>query len=294
VSDVRDAYVLVAGRQVAYRRYGNDAGKPVLFQYGTPGVRWLSPQMVAAADRAGASLLVIDRPGYGDSTRQPGRRVVDAVEDVTAATAALGWECFAVWGGSGGGPHALAVAAALPERVSCCASVVGLAPPDAPGLDWYAGMSPGNVTEFTAAACGEPTYRPLVQRLAAEAVAAMERGESQVADEYELPDADRRALAARRAERGYLDRMRATYSGGVDGWIDDGIAFTRPWGFDLTDLTVPVSIWYGAQDVLGPRAHPEYLLAAIPGAERHELAGGHVLGDDDLDAVYAWLAAGTH
>ena len=287
MSEVVTAEVLVDGRRVAYCLYGGEAAHRVMFQYGTPGVRWLSPQLVGAAERASTALLVIDRPGYGASARRPGRRVVDAAEDAAAVLSAVGWDRCAVWGGSGGGPHALAIAARLPDRVSRCASVVGLAPPDA-GISWFAGMSAGNVAEFTAAAAGEGSYRPLVQRLAAEAVASIEAGGVQVVDDYGLPDSDRRALAVRREEPGYLDRMRASYSG-VDGWIDDGIAFTRPWGFDLTELTCPVSVWYGVEDVLGPRSHPDHLIATIPGAQRRELGGGHVLGDDELDAIYAWL-----
>jgi pimeloyl-ACP methyl ester carboxylesterase len=77
---------------------------------------------------------------------------VDVVEDVRTVLAVLGWDRFVVWGGSGGAPHALALTAGLSDRITACASVVGLAPYDAPGLDWYAGMSAGNVEEFRAAA----------------------------------------------------------------------------------------------------------------------------------------------
>jgi pimeloyl-ACP methyl ester carboxylesterase len=130
-----------------------------------------------------------------------------------------------------------------------------------------------------------------VQRLAEEAVSAVAAGGVQVSSDYGLPDSDRRALEARRAEEGYLDRMRITYTGGVDGWIDDCIAMTRPWGFELEAINVPVGIWYGPNDVLSPRAHAEYLLRAIPHATRYELAGGHVLDDGDLDAIYDFLVA---
>jgi pimeloyl-ACP methyl ester carboxylesterase len=246
--------------------------------------------MVDAVGRAGAQVVVVDRPGYGGSDRREGHSIVQVVEDIVAVVDSLGWDSFAVWGGSGGAPHALACAAALGERVTRCASVVGPAPYDAPGLDWYAGMSPGNVEEFTAAAVGEAAYRPLVERLAAEAVVAVEAGESQVADVYDLPESDRIALRARATEDGYVERMRATYAGGVDGWVDDCIAMTRPWGFELRDLAVPTSVWYGADDVLSPRGHAEHLISAIPHAERHELpAGGHLLTAQDLDAIYRWL-----
>ena len=285
-----EAYVLAGDRRVEYCLYNRGESQRALFQYGTPGTRWLAPQLIGAARAAGFELLVIDRPGYGMSTRRPGRRVVDVVADVYAVVKAVGWDRFAVWGGSGGAPHALAVTAGLPDRVTACASVVGLAPYDAPGLDWYAEMSAGNVKEFQAAARGERVYRPLVERVAADAIAGIEAGGIQVSDDYQLPEVDRRALAARRDEEGYLDRMNLTYRHGVDGWIDDCIALTEPWGFDLSKLTTPTSVWYGPADVLASRAHHEYLLSVIPDAQRRELHGGHLLNDADLAAIYDWLA----
>lgn len=286
---VDEGSVAVAGRAVGYCRYNAGAVGRVVFQYGTPGICRLSAQLIRAARSAGCDVLVLDRPGYAAASRRPGRRVVDVVEDVLAVTRTLGWDRFAVWGGSGGAPHALAIAARMPDQVSACASVVGLAPFDAPGLDWYAGMSPGNVEEFTAAARGETASRPLVTRLAADAMAAVETGGIQVTADYHLPESDRVALAARHAEPDYRERMHATYLSGIDGWIDDCLAFTRPWGFDLHSLAVPVSIWYGAHDVLASPAHADYLIATIPGASRHELSGGHVLSGDDLAAIYRWL-----
>lgn len=285
-----DGHVLVGERRVEYCLYSRGGTRRALFQYGTPGTRRVSPQLVAAAGTAGFELLVIDRPGYGGTTRRPGRRIADVAGDVRAVLDVAGWDTFAVWGGSGGAPHALAIAAGLPDRVTACASVVGLAPFDAPGLDWYAGMSAGNVEEFRAAAQGERAYRPLVERLAAGAMASIEAGGIQVAGDYQLPEADRRALAARHAEEGYLERMDLTYRRGIDGWLDDCIALTRPWGFELSALTTPVSVWYGPADVLGSRGQQEYLLSAIAGAHRRELHGGHVLDDADLAAIYGWLA----
>ena len=285
-----DGVVVRDGRRIAFRVYGPDSRRRVVFHYGTPGTRRLSPPYVAAAARADVQLLVIDRPGYDGSTRQAGRDVADVGADAVAVLSELDWSTFAVWGASGGAPHALACAAALPERVTRCASVVGPAPFDADNLDWFAGMSPGNVKEFKAAAKGERAYRPLVERLAADAVAAAEAGEIELAEGYELPDADQRALRARLAEPGHLDRVRAACAAGVDGWIDDCIAFVRPWGFSLRSLRGPVSVWYGPDDVLSPRAHAHHLLTVIPHAEDHQLpAGGHILGAEDLDAIYRWL-----
>lgn len=288
--DIDEGSVAVADRAVGYRRYNVDAPRRAIFQPGSPGTSRLSGRLVEAARNAGYDVLVLDRPGYGASSRRPDRRVVDVVEDVLAVTRALGWSRFAVWGGSGGAPHALAIAASLPGQVTACAGVVGLAPFDASGLDWFAGMSPGNVKEFSLASRGEAEYRPLVVRLALEAMAAIEAGGVEVAADYELPESDRLALVTRQAEPDYLERMRAMYLDGVDGWIDDCLAFTRAWGFDLTSIAVPVSIWYGVQDVLVPRTHADYLIATVPGASRNELASGHVLSDEDLASIYDWLS----
>jgi len=280
-----------AGRRVSWALFGRAIGRRVHFQYGTPGTRSLSPSMIDAVDRAGVQLLVLDRPGYGASDRLPGRRVTDVVADVDAVADALAWDDFAVWGGSGGAPHALACAAGMRGRVTRVASVVGPAPFDAPGLDWFAGMSPGNVEEFSLAAIGEAQYRPLVTRLAHEAVSAVSAGGSPVAEGYDLPPQDKIALHARQSEDGHEARIQAAYIGGIDGWVDDCIAMTRPWGFDLTAIEAPVSVWFGPNDVLSPRGHAEFLLAALPAASSRLLAGGgHLLRDEDLDAVYGWLA----
>jgi pimeloyl-ACP methyl ester carboxylesterase len=276
------------GRVITYCMYGPEDGERVVFEFGTPSTRLLAPDWISPVDELGIRLLVADRPGYGGSTRQRGRSVAARADDLAAVTDGLGWERFAVWGASGGAPHALACAARLGDRVTRCASVVGPAPFDAGGLDWYGGMPPGNVAEFSRAATGESALRPLVERLARDAVASAESGQLPIPDDYRLAAADRAALAARSGAPGYLARTRAAYAGGVDGWIDDTIAFTRPWGFDVTQISAPVSIWYGPGDALCPRAHTRWLLNHIPGAEEHALPGGHIL-TPSLQRIYRWL-----
>lgn len=279
------------GRIVTYSLYGPVDGRPVVFHNGTPGTRHLAPRMTKTVDRHGVRLLVLDRPGYGTSSRSPGRSVADVVTDVLAVTDRLGWGRFAVWGASGGGPHALACAGLLTDRVTRCASVVGPAPYRAEGLDWFDGMSPGNVEEFSRALEGEDSYRPLVERLAQEAVDAAEAGEVPASLASELPEADVAAIRARMDDEGYLNRILAANRDGIDGWVDDCIAFTMPWGLDPSVIDAQVSIWYGRDDVLCPRGHAEWLLSNIPNAERHELPHGHLLDDEALDAVYTWLLA---
>ena len=121
--------------------------------------------------------ITYDRPGYGASTRHPGRRVADAAGDVAAIADALGIERFAIYGGSGGAPHSLACGALLPDRVTRCASVVGPAPFGDGGLSaeqWFDGMVEGNVREFGWAIEGEHALRPELEREAPEIIASLE------------------------------------------------------------------------------------------------------------------------
>lgn len=281
------------GRTVTFSRYGPAGGRRVVFHSGTPGTRHQGPRMLEHIERHGIELLVLDRPGYGTSTRLPGRCIADVAADVASMVDLLGWDRFAVWGGSGGAPHALACAALMPDRVERCASVVGPAPFDAEGLDWFEAMSPGNVEEFTLAIEGEEAYRPLVERLAHETVEAARKGEVPIPDVYDLPESDRASLLARMSDPGYMDRLVASNLDGVDGWIDDCIAATKPWGFDPATIKVPTSVWYGPDDVLVPSSHGEWLLSHTPDAERHLLPSGHMLEAAELDAIYRWLLSAS-
>src|SRR3954470_8247735 len=121
--------VRVGDRMVLYSIYGAEDGLPALSFGGTPSTRWKRPDAVEAIESSGLRVATPDRPGYGGATRPPGRTVGSVVEDAAAVADALGWGRFAVTGGSGGGPHALACAALLPERVTRCAVIGSNAPP---------------------------------------------------------------------------------------------------------------------------------------------------------------------
>lgn len=277
------------GRTIHYSTYGPEEGNPLVAHSGTPGTRLLSAKGEELMHRAGVRVLVADRPGYGGSTRRRGRSVADVAADTALLADAQGWDRFATWGGSGGGPHALACAALLPDRITRCAAVVSPAPYDGADLDWLAGMSAGNVEEFTRALEGEASYRPLVEELSAQALAQIAAGDPAIPPGYDLPETDLAEIGKRAAEKagGWVEVNTAMWSG-VDGWIDDCLAMVGPWGFSVSDLTGPVSIWYGPDDVLVPRAHADWLLAHVPGAEGRELAGGHMLTEDDLLDVVRW------
>jgi pimeloyl-ACP methyl ester carboxylesterase len=244
---------------------GAAAGPIVVFFHGTPASRLVpGPWLEAVAD-AGIRLLSCDRPGYGGSTPRPGRSVANAAADVAAVVNELGVGRFAVWGVGGGSPHALACAALLADRVVAAAAVEPVAPYDAPGLDWLAGMGEGNVQEFTLALGGRDALRaaliPAAERL--KAVDPAQDGE--VFGAGHAPP-DRAILASPRVAAFLLACMREGLATGVEGWVQDDLALVAPGGVELGGIGVPVALWHGAQGRLVPATHARWLAAAIPGA----------------------------
>lgn len=256
------------GRTLAYAQIGDPDGTPVFVLHGTPGSR-LSGRHPDPSRVAGAGLRVItyDRPGYGRSTRHRGRAVVDCVADIAAIADALGLERFVVTGGSGGGPHALAAAARLPQRVIRAEGNVSSAPYDAPGLDWFAGMDPENIKEFGWALEGEETLVRELQRKADEMLNRLNEDPASVLDDFELSDADQAVLRDAIVRERIRTSTREALARGVWGWVDDDLAFVKPWGFDVSEIRVPVQVRYGVGDVLVPAGHGEWLARHVPNAD---------------------------
>jgi pimeloyl-ACP methyl ester carboxylesterase len=282
------------GRSLCFAEWGDPAGFPVLTLHGTPGNRLNRHPDAEQYARAGARVITYDRPGYGGSTRRPGRSVVDCVEDVAALADHLRLDRFAVTGGSGGGPHSLAVTARLTDRVVRCRCVVGVAPYGAQGLDFFAGMAEMNVTEFGWALDGEDVLVPNIEREHAGFVERVAADPASMLGDYEV-DAVDQAVMARDDMAAMLREFGAELGrGGYWGWVDDDLAFTRPWGFELAEIAVPVEIRYGARDTLVPAAHGEWLAAHVPGATAVvEHDEGHLGDPDQVVALTRWLVTGS-
>jgi len=280
------------GRTLAAAQWGDPDWLPVFSLHGTPGSRFGRHPDEAAVRDLGIRLVTYDRPGYGASTRHRGRRVVDCVPDVAAIADALGIERFAVTGGSGGGPHALAVAARLPQRVLRARCVVGVAPFAAEGLGFYARMDPENVKEFGLAEQGEAVLQPELERMAADSLERIARDPSKVlSDDWELDEADRAVLADPRMHTVMGEMVREAFRNGVWGWVDDDLAFLQSWGFDVSEIRVPVEVRYGAKDVLVPAAHGEWLARHVPNAEVTVVdEAGHLVGPETALRLLQTLA----
>jgi len=277
------------GRILTAAAFGPNDGNPVISLHGTPGSRHHRPPDAGLLERTGTRLITFDRPGYGASSRLPGRRVADAAVDVATVADAFTLGHFAVTGYSGGGPHALAVAALLGDRVTRCATVASLAPMDAYGLDFFAGMSAGNLEEFDQALAGEQAVSaaldPVAGAVAEDVYAFL------AALRADLPDADAQVMDRPDVEQWLAGSVVEGLRPGAGGWVDDDLAFTAPWGFDVGTIAVPVGVWHGTVDTLVPVSHAGWLAQAIPGAQGHLVTGaGHLGMLDELGEVYRWLA----
>ncbi|MEH1015947.1 alpha/beta hydrolase [Micromonospora sp. CPCC 206060] len=288
---MREHTVDTDGRHLRVVEDGDPAGRAVLVQHGTPGAPLLWPAWVADARSRGIRLVGFARPGYAGSTRQPGRSVVDTVGDCTAVADALGIDRFATWGVSGGGPHALACAAGLGDRVTAVAVLGGLGPVDAPDLVATDGMREDNVAELTAAGQGEQVLRPMLEPTAT-AMATVDRAELIAGLDDFLDPSD--AQVARAGFGGALvDGIRDGLRSGVDGWVDDDLALARPWGFALSTVGQPVGVWHGLRDAMVPVEHGRWLAdtvkadhVALSASDGHLAVLAHRVPD-----VHAWLLA---
>jgi len=277
------------GRTLTVREGGDPAGVPVLVISGTPGSSTLFGANRRDAEERGIRLLSYDRPGYGGSTRHKGRTAADCATDIEAVCDELGLERICVWGISGGGPHALAAAALLPERVAAAASLASVAPYGADGLDWLAGMGELNVEEFGVIFEGEEAQRASMEKQREGLLSA--RPEELVEQWQTLLGPADREVATGEFAAELLDHMRAGIEAGGDGWLDDDLVFVKPWGFDVAAIRVPVLVWHGEQDKFVPFEHGVWLSEHIPGVDARLTAeDGHLtLGERRIPEVHAWL-----
>jgi|HubBroStandDraft_3_1064219.scaffolds.fasta_scaffold28357_2 pimeloyl-ACP methyl ester carboxylesterase len=263
------------GRDLEVMSAGPDDGRCLLWHSGTPSAAGIYPAQLDVAAARGLRFVTFSRPGYAASTARPGRSVGDVAGDVSEILDALGFDTCICAGQSGGGPHALACAALLPDRVLATATIAGVAPWPAEGLDWLAGMGPENVTEFEAAMEGVDGLTRFLEADAAQ-LRVVEATDVAGALGGLVGDADKRALTGAYAEF-MASRFRRSVSTGIAGWRDDDIAFITPWGFDLAAITTPVAVWQGGDDRMVPAPHGAWLARHISEAEEHLLpAEGHL------------------
>jgi pimeloyl-ACP methyl ester carboxylesterase len=275
------------GRRLSINDGGHPAGRPVFLLHGTPGSRFGPAPRERVLYQLGVRLITFDRPGYGDSDRLPGRTVSAAAADVRQIADALGIGRFAVVGRSGGAPHALACAALLPDRTTRAAALVSLAPRDAPGLHWFDGMTESNVREYVNAAIGRNRVTVTLGRRSRSILADPAASVAEMAGG--LPESDRWIVA----DAGIQDMLVRNFAEGLrsspDGWVDDVMAFSTGWGFDLGRINTPVKLWHGEDDIFAPVEHTRWLGRHIPDAEVEvERGAAHFGALRVLTRVLSW------
>jgi pimeloyl-ACP methyl ester carboxylesterase len=280
------------GRRLAVESLGAPAhaAKTVFLMHGTPGsLNGPRPRGIYLY-RLGIRLISYNRPGYAGSDPRIDRSVADAAEDVQAIADAFGIDQFSVIGRSGGAPHALACAAAksLKGRVVCAAALGSLAPYHAKDLDWKRGMAPSNVAAYRDA---EDNLASLIATLNERRLRLRNNPQSLLDMLWpELVGADKQVIGDIALRRIIAQTHAEALRESASGWIDDVIALSRPWEFELSDITVPVLLWYGRDDVFSPASHTQWLAKEIRNADTAVRSGiAHFGAVEILPEILGWV-----
>lgn len=258
------AFTLPDGRSLAYREYGLPDGPPVFFCHGTPGSRVYRHPDPTIPTAAGVRLIAVDRPGYGRSTFQPGRRLLDWPRDLAALADHLGLGRFAVVGLSGGGPHALACAYALADRLTQVGLAASAAPFDIP--DATVGMGEGNRTGL-AVTRALPFFalRAVYGWAARSELRRPEQTLDRQSAQFAASDRAVREQPGWRAME--VENVREAYRQGARGHAWEGRMVIEPWGFRCEDIAAPIHLWQGEADTLVPPTMGRYLARTLPRCE---------------------------
>ncbi|MGD0193481.1 MAG: alpha/beta hydrolase [Candidatus Dormibacteria bacterium] len=277
------------GRKLAVTEGGDPDGVPCLVHQGTPNSRLQYGPDVAVAREHGIRMITYDRPGYGGSTPQPGRTIADCAADARTICAGLGIERILSWGISGGGPHVLACAALLPDLIPAAASLASPAPFDAEGLDWFAGMGELNTDDYRLMVRDKVAARA---KLEAERVEMLGANAEQVLEIITtlVSPVDAAVFTPELAQY-FVDSAADGLGPGCEGWWEDGVADVEPWGFEFSDISIPVLLLHGRQDRFVPFGHGVWLAAQIPAVEaRLTEEDGHLtLTVHHSGEIYDWL-----
>jgi pimeloyl-ACP methyl ester carboxylesterase len=253
------------GRVVEVLLAGHAGGSPLLLHHGTPMAAAPQPAFDRAAVAGGFRVISFSRPGYGASSGLPSRQVADVAGDAREVLDALGVRRFVTAGLAGGGPYALACAALMPDRCAGAAALGCVAPFDAAGLDWFAGMSDERVEEIEIAVRDAPRYGEMLGAQVDRLLDATSPDQLAAAMAGRLADPDRRAIR-RRLAAGMFATMQLAFLGGAGGWLADELAMLRPWGFDPEKVRAPLTFWHGGADCTAPLSHGRWLADRVPGA----------------------------
>ena len=272
------------GQTVAYFDYGQ-SDDVVFLHHGTPSAGPIAPLVCRNADANGLRIIEVVRPGYGNSEAISDRTVNTSAQINLEVANALGIENFAITGISGGGPHALASAHLAGNRCIAQLIIAGMAPFDVPDFDFFAGMTERDREAWNLPLTSMEDFEVSVSKMATKC------------SSYDLDqikamlnvDPDN-SLSEERISS--IQAMwRYSFSQGSIGLRDDSLAFLKPWGFSLDEISIPVQLWVGTKDVNVPPAHTYFLSRMIPNSELRivEDKNHFTIWESALDDGFKWL-----
>ncbi len=287
-------FITANGNRIDYFDINSDATDVLIYHPGTPGAGPVEHAIVDAAIANDLRVIELVRPGYGSSSRVPGRTVADVAALTAEIADHVGADRFVSMGWSGGGPHVLATAALLPTRCAAAMCIAGVGMFGREDLDFLAGMGQDNIDEFGAACAGEEPLREMLEAIGNE-LRTITGPTIVQAMESLLPPIDQASLTGEHGEE-MAAVFRWAVGTGIDGWLDDDLAFVDQWGFELSQISIPVQIWQGSEDLMVPFAHGQWLAKHIPHADVQLLDGeGHLsIGEPALERGFAFLKSHLH
>ena len=273
------------GRTLGYATYGPTDGDPLLFFHGTPGSRYTRVPDPSILDEHGFRQITLERPGFGRSTYDPDRELLDWPADVSEAAGALGFDRFAVVGGSGGGPFTLACAASIPERLTGVAVVSGLGPLDAPGATEE--MALENRIGYRLAKLPfvlRPFLWLRIRKIRSDPDAFLDAWADSAAD------SDERILQRPEVRAVFRQNFPEAVRQGTRAPLQETRLHARPWGFALDDVPVHVDLWHGSRDAFVPVAMAHHVADELPSCTAHIYPDeGHFLHYDHWGEILAAL-----
>lgn len=252
------------GRNLAYAEYGDPAGIPVIYFHGAPSGR-LEPTLIGDDTWTALGLRIIapDRPGIGGSTSQPARRLIDWPSDVMALAEHLGLSTFSLLGNSGGAPYVAACASVFPERLRTAVIVSGAWQMSLP--EARAGLPLPNRLAFWLARRAPALLGLLLGTMAKSTPTDMEKEREQL--KARVPAADYEAFLVPGRIEAFSACLQDALSPGARGAALDMGLITRPFGFEPSDVGVPITWFHGERDANVPIGLARLAVAALPGAQ---------------------------
>jgi pimeloyl-ACP methyl ester carboxylesterase len=277
-----------ADRQIGFAEFGDPQGRAVFWLHGTPGARRQIPvEARVYAEKKHIRLIGVDRPGIGSSTPFQYRNVLAFADDLRTIADVLGIDEMAVIGLSGGGPYALACAAAMPDRVVVTGVLGGVAPTIGPEA-----ISGGLMSLGSAVAPLMPLIGLPLRLVAVGLIQLIRPLGSRAVDMYGRvsPEGDRRLLARPEFKAMFLDDLLNGSRKQMAAPFADIVVFARDWGFRLEEVKVPVRWWHGDRDHIIPFEHGEHVVSLLPDAELYTLPGeSHLAGLGYAEEILANL-----